>query len=125
MYQSVCPFVRIRPPSECVPPGTKGGEGNTHWRVRGRGEPIRTTGEKACTVIRFFGVSAKFGACTVVSVNGILVEAEMLTFTLESTHFVFNKCLIYNHDGASAKFSTNSHETDYSVALLNSVIKHT
>jgi hypothetical protein len=34
---------------------------------------------------------------------------------LESTHFIFHKCSIYTHDGASAKFSTNSHETDYSV----------
>jgi hypothetical protein len=67
------------------------------------------------TVIRFLRVSAKFGTCTIVSVNGILVEAKMCTFTLESTHFIFNKCPIYNHDGASAKFSTNSHETDYSV----------
>ncbi len=64
------------------------------------------------TVIRFLRFSAKFGMCTVVSVNGTLVEAKMCTFTLESTHFVFNKCPIYNHDGASAKFSTNSHETD-------------
>ncbi len=39
----------------------------------------------------------------------------MRTFALESTHFIFNKCPIYTHDGASAKFSTNSHETDYSV----------
>ena len=38
----------------------------------------------------------------------------MCTFTLESTHFIFNKCPIYNHDGASAKFSPNSHETDKS-----------
>ncbi len=53
-YQSVCPFVRIGSPrapstaSECVPPEPKGG-GNTRWRVMGlgRGEPIRTTGEKA------------------------------------------------------------------------------
>jgi hypothetical protein len=29
---------------------------------------------------------------------------------------MFNKCPIYIHDGASAKFSTNSHETDYSVS---------
>ena len=55
----------------------------------------------------------KFGTCTVVSVNGILVEDKMCTFTLESPHFVFNKCPIYTHDGACAKFSTNSHETDY------------
>jgi hypothetical protein len=26
---------------------------------------------------------------------------------------IFNKCPIYTHDDASAKFSTNSHETDY------------
>ncbi len=41
--------------------------------------------------------SSKFGICTVVSVNGTLVEAKMCTFTLESTHFIFNKCLIYVH----------------------------
>jgi hypothetical protein len=28
-------------------------------------------------------------------------------------HFIFNQCPIYTHDGA--KFSTNSHEIDYSV----------
>ncbi len=67
-----------------------------------------------CTVIRFVCVSTKFGTCTFVSVNGILVEAKMCTFTLESTHFLFNKCPIYTHDGASAKLSDNSHETDYS-----------
>jgi hypothetical protein len=49
-----------------------------------------------------------------VGVNWTLVEAKMFTFTLESTHFIFNKCPIYIHDGASAKFSTNSHETDSS-----------
>jgi hypothetical protein len=51
-----------------------------------------------------------------VSVNETLVEAKLSTFTLESTHFIFNKCPIYTHDGASAKFSTNSQETDYRVA---------
>jgi hypothetical protein len=45
----------------------------------------------------------------------------MFTFTLESTHFIFNKSPIYTHDGASAKFSTNSHETDYSVVLNEDV----
>ncbi len=50
------------------------------------------------------------------NVNGTLVEAKMCTFTLESMHFIFSKCPIYTHDGASAKFSTNSQETDYSVA---------
>ncbi len=48
------------------------------------------------------------------SVNGTLDKAKMCVFTLESTHFIFNKCPIYTHDAASAKFSTNSHETDYS-----------
>ena len=32
-------------------------------------------------------------------------------------HFIFNKCPIYTHDGESAKFSSNSHETDYSVSF--------
>jgi hypothetical protein len=68
-----------------------------------------------CTVIRFEWVSAKFGTCTVVSVSGTLVEAQMCVFALESTHFFCNKCPIYKHDGASNKFSTNSHGTDYSV----------
>jgi hypothetical protein len=60
-------------------------------------------------------VGAKFGTCTVVNVNGVLVEYKMCTFTLESTHLIFNKCLIYTHDCASVKFSTNLRETDYSV----------
>jgi hypothetical protein len=57
-----------------------------------------------------------------VSVNGTLVESKICTictFTLESTHFTFNKSLIYTHDGA--KFSTNLHETDYSVASVKSM----
>ncbi len=68
-----------------------------------------------CTVIRFLWVSAKFGTCTVVSVNGTLVEDKLCTFTLESTNFIFNLYPIYTHDGASAKFSAKSQETDYSV----------
>ncbi len=39
----------------------------------------------------------------------------MRRFKGEFAHFSFNKCLIYSHDGASAKLSTNSHETDNSV----------
>ncbi len=54
------------------------------------------------------------------SVNGALVEAKMCTFTREPTHFVFNKCPIYTYNGANAKFSTNSHETDYSVVVSGS-----
>ena len=51
------------------------------------------------------------------SVNGTPVEAKSCAFTLESTHFFFILCPIYTHDGASAKFSTNSQETAYSVYL--------
>ncbi len=60
-----------------------------------------------CAVIRFGRVSAKFGTCTVVSVNETVVEEKMCTFTLESTQFIFNKCPTYTDDGARSKFSTN------------------
>ncbi len=70
------------------------------------------------TVIRFVLVSAKFGICTVVSINGAHVEYKMRGFKGECAHFSFNKCSIYTRDGASAKFSTNSQETDNSVHVL-------
>jgi hypothetical protein len=47
-----------------------------------------------------------------------LTEAKMCTFIIESKHFIFSKCPIYTHDGVSAKFRTNSQETDYSVETL-------
>jgi hypothetical protein len=50
-----------------------------------------------------------------VSINETLVEAKMCTITLESSHFIVNKCPICTHNGAVAKFSTKSHETDYTV----------
>ncbi len=59
-------------------------------------------------------VSAKFGTCTVVSVNGTLVEDKMRWSKGENAHFSCSKCPIYTLDGASAKFSTNSHKTDIS-----------
>jgi hypothetical protein len=74
--------------------------------------PARPT--ESNTVIRFLYVSAQFGTCTVVSINGTLVEGKMLRFEGECAHFSFDMCLIYTHDGANAKFSTNSHETDNS-----------
>ncbi len=37
---------------------------------------------------------------------------------IECAHFSFNTCLIYTHDGASAKYSTNSHETDNSAVPI-------
>jgi hypothetical protein len=49
------------------------------------------------TAIRFAWVSALFGTCTVVSVNGTPVEEK------KRAQFIFNKCPIYTHDGASAK----------------------
>ncbi len=48
-------------------------------------------------------------------VKGTLVEDKMRRFKSECAHFSLNKCPNYTHDGASAKFSTNSHETDNSV----------
>jgi hypothetical protein len=64
------------------------------------------------TVIYFVSTYAKFVACTVVSLNGTLVEDKMRIFEGECADFIFNKCPLYTHDGASAKFSTNSQDTD-------------
>ncbi len=54
------------------------------------------------------------------NVIGTLVEDKMRGFKVECEHFSFNKCPIYAHDGASAKFSTNSQETDNSVDVKRS-----
>ncbi len=51
--------------------------------------------------------------------NGTLVEDKMRRFKGECEHFSFNKCPIYTHDGASAKFTTNSQEMDNSVYMYN------
>jgi hypothetical protein len=53
-----------------------------------------------------------------VSVNGTLVEDKMRRIEGECAHFSFKKCSIYTHDGANAKFSTNSHEADKSVVRM-------
>jgi hypothetical protein len=53
-----------------------------------------------------------------VSVNGTLVEDKMRRFKGECAHFCFNNCFICPHYGASAKFSTNSHETVNSVQYI-------
>jgi hypothetical protein len=50
-----------------------------------------------------------------VRVNGTLVEDKMRRFKGECEHFSFKKCPIYTHDGACAKFTTNSQEMDNSV----------
>ncbi len=55
---------------------------------------------------------AQLGTCTVVSVNRTLVKDKMRRFKGKCAHFSFNKGPIYTQDGASAKFSTNSLETD-------------
>ncbi len=49
------------------------------------------------------------------SVKGTQVEDKMRRFKGECAQFSFNRCPIYIKDGASAKFSTNSQETDNSV----------
>ncbi len=49
------------------------------------------------------------------SVKGTQVEDKMRRFKGECAQFSFNRCPIYAHDGASAKFSTNLQETDNSV----------
>ncbi len=48
-------------------------------------------------------------------VNGKLVEDKMRIFEGECPDFSFNECPIYTHEGASAKFRTNSQDTDNSV----------
>ncbi len=49
------------------------------------------------------------------SVNETLVENKMRRFKGECAQFSFNKCPIYAHDGASAKFSAKLQEMDNSV----------
>ncbi len=49
------------------------------------------------------------------SVNGKLVEDKIRRIKCA---FYFNNCPIYTQDGASAKFSTNSHETDNIVCAI-------
>jgi hypothetical protein len=52
-----------------------------------------------------------------VRVNGTLDEDNMRRFKGECEIFCFNKCPIYTHGGASAKFSNNLHEMDNSEGL--------
>ncbi len=54
------------------------------------------------TVIRFVSTSEKFGICTIVGLNGTLLEDQMRRFKGECAQFSFNKCPIYTHDGARA-----------------------
>jgi hypothetical protein len=59
-----------------------------------------------------------------VSVNGTLVEDKMRRFKGECAHFCFDNCFIYTHYGASAKFSTNSPETDNSATNIYCNVLH-
>ncbi len=61
------------------------------------------------TVIRLVLISAKFGICTVVGLNGTVIEAKIGTWigTLACAYFSFNKCLIKTHDGSNVQFNTN------------------
>ncbi len=56
------------------------------------------------------------------SLYGTFVEDKNRGFNGECAHFSFNKCPIYTHDGASANFSTNSQETDNSVAIIGMMV---
>ncbi len=105
------PPITLAPASECGWGG--GGPNSDDWR----------NSLVLHTVIRFLWVSANFSTCTVVRVNGTLVEDKMLRFKGECEHFRFNKCPIYTHDGASAKFSTNSQETDNSACPCSVVFE--
>ncbi len=58
------------------------------------------------------------------SVKGTLIEDKMRRFKGECAQFSFNKCLIYIHDGASFKFSTNSHEKDNSACVHYTVYSY-
>ncbi len=72
--------------------------------------------------IRFFSISAKFGICTIVGLNGTLAEAEIRTWDTQCAYFSFNKCSIKTRDSASAKFSNNWDETEYSVPVYSITI---
>jgi hypothetical protein len=39
----------------------------------------------------------------------------MCTFILELTYFIFNKCLVYSHDSASAKYVALTHTKRFTV----------
>jgi hypothetical protein len=53
--------------------------------------------------------------------GGHLLEIKSVDSKVNVHIFSFNKYPIYTHKGASAKFSTNSHETDNSVAEKNTL----
>ncbi len=57
------------------------------------------------------------------SVNRTHVEDKKRRFEGECAHFSVKKCPIYTHDGASAKFSTNSHEADNSEVVSESKLQ--
>ncbi len=57
------------------------------------------------------------------SANGTLAEDKMRRFKGDCVHFSFNKRPINIHDGASYKYSTNSHETDNSAVLAPRLIR--
>ncbi len=51
-------------------------------------------------------------------------EAKICTFTLECTHFIFNKGPTYTHVSSSAKFSTSWDEMDYRVYSTYCMLSH-
>jgi hypothetical protein len=55
---------------------------------------------------------------------GHLLKIKYVDSGGECAHFSCNKCPIYTLDGAGAKFGTNSHETDNSVAFDSSPLSY-
>ncbi len=57
------------------------------------------------TVISFVSIIAKFGICTVVGLNGILVESKIRTW--DTGMCMFSLQPVSQNDGPNAEFSTN------------------
>ncbi len=71
--------------------------------------------EELASAFRLVCVSAKFGTCTVVSVNEILVEAKMCTFTLEAIRILSSKSvpsILPTVQVPNLALNAKSHETD-------------
>jgi hypothetical protein len=82
-------------------------------------EIVFTLFARSYNVNRFVRISAKFGTCTVVSVNWTLVEDKMRRFKGEYTvHILAATIVLFTLYVDGARACTNSHETDNSVSIL-------
>jgi hypothetical protein len=69
---------------------------------------LKTLGLPAVNTLLSVSCSAKFDTCTVVGLNGTLVELKKFKFILEYLHFIFIKCPILTHDAANGLQCTNT-----------------